>query len=315
MQAKRMPFVEEKLRYAVYASSAAIFFFFMILALLLSHYKLNLQYVVPTGPKAGLGDDLMGIGLLVALIPVAVVSFINFRYVSSVEKNIPRFLNDILESTDSGEVLPSALINAAKRDYGPISYEMGIAMTKFSLGYPFSDSVNEAGKRLKHPYGPQVALIISEAYSAGGRTHDVLQSSVNLFNGLEEYNAEKQSELKPYVQLVYISIGIFLLISVLIITRFVLPFENVAQVTTKLNAPEGAQALSSSFSRLNLSKIPSASYFDSIFFFSALIESVFGGIVAGKIADGSASAGLRHSILLIAITIIVFSIPGVGLFN
>ena len=90
----------------------------------------------------------------------------------SVEKNIPRFLRDILESTDSGIILPTALIRASTSDYGPISSEIGIAMTKFSLGYDFKESVMEACAKLKHPYMIQVGLVIVEAYSSGGRMHD-----------------------------------------------------------------------------------------------------------------------------------------------
>jgi hypothetical protein len=268
----------------------------------------NRPWILPNGPSASLTDTIIGLGIVIALIPVAYVTFNNYRYVKSVERNIPRFLRDILESTDSGIILPQALIRASTSDYGPISKQMGIAMTKFSLGYDFKDSIMECCARLKHPFMLQVGLILVEAYSAGGKMHDVLNSSVGLFNDLEQYNEEKQSELRPYTQLVYISILIFLVIALIITSQFIAPLNKLPSVSQGTAFGSGG-----SHFNINLKSI-SPVYFESIFFLAGVFESLFGGIVAGKIVDGSASAGLRHSLILLVITIVVFNAPGLGIF-
>jgi len=268
----------------------------------------NRPWLLPSGPSASLTDTVIGLGIVVALIPIAYISYSNYRYLKSVERNIPRFLRDILESTDSGIILPSALIRASTSNYGPISKEIGIAITKFSLGYDFRDSVMESCARLRHPFMLQVGLIIVEAYSSGGKMHDVLNSSVVLFNGLEQYTEEKQSELRPYTQLVYISIIIFLVIALIITSQFIAPLDKLPSATAGTTFGQ-----SSSHFNINLSAI-SPVYFESIFFLAGVFESIFGGIVAGKIVDGSSSAGLRHSLILLVITILVFNLPGIGIF-
>ena len=156
----------------------------------------------------------------------------------------------------------------------------------------------------------QVGLIIVEAYSAGGRTHDVLNSSVSLFNGLEQYTEEKQSELRPYTQLVYISIIIFLVIAIIITGQFIGPLDKLPAAAG--GAP-GLGATTAGHSSINLSKITPV-YYESIFFFAGLFEAIFGGIVAGKIVDGSASAGLRHSLILTVMTVLIFNAPVIGIF-
>ena len=301
----RTIYVGETGKYAVYLSAAIILIVSVILGLVAGHYKPSV-YVVPTNSSALVTDDIIGIGCLIAFTPIAIVSFLNYKYLKSVERNIPRFLRDILQSTDSGLILPNALLEASKSDYGPISREMGIAMTKFSLGHDFGASVMEAAERLRHPYAPQVALILSEAYAAGGRTHDVLGSSVSLFNGLEQYTEQKQSELRPYTQLVYISVGIYLVIAYIIITQFMSRLEQIA--ATNGFTSKGLAAASVASKQLSLN-IPPLPYFISIFFLSAILESIFAGIVAGKIVESNALSGLRHSVILIAITILVFNIP------
>lgn len=268
----------------------------------------NRPWQLPDGPSASLTDTIIGLGLVLALIPVTYVTYNNYRYVKSVEKNIPRFLRDILEATDSGVILPAALIRASTSDYGPISREIGVAMTKFSLGYDFKDSIMESCVKLKHPFMLQVGLIIVEAYSSGGKMHEVLNSSVVLFNGLEQHTEEKESELRPYTQLVYISIMIFLVIALIIVSQFIAKLNGLPNPAT--TSFSGA---SSNFG-LNLALI-SPSYFESVFFFAGMFESLFAGIVIGKIVDGAASAGLRHSLILLAITIVIFNAPGFGIFT
>ncbi len=306
-----MRYIETKWKYIIYTTSIAIIFFSIILAFIIGHYRIDPRYVVPTGSTAWIADDILGTGALLALTPVAYISYRNHLFLKSVEKNIPRFLRDILQSTDSGLILPKALIEASRRNYGPISEEIGVAMSKFTLGYDFRSSILEATKRLRHPFAPQVGMILVEAYAAGGKTHDVLNSSVMLFNGLEQYGEEKQSELKPYIQLVYLSVIIFLVIALMIISQFVVPFENVA---SSASAASKVTASAPNFARLSASKIPSLSYFQSVFFLAAILESISAGIVAGKIVDGSAASGLRHSLIMIAITLAIFNLPGYGIF-
>jgi archaeal flagellar protein FlaJ len=327
-----MRYIEDDWKYASFIGAGIIALLSFVLAFVLGKYRLILPYLVPEGnatrsggtawtlfnqpwllphgSSASLTDTVLGLGIVFALIPVAYVTYNNYRYLKSVERNIPRFMRDILESTNSGVILPRALIQASTQDYGPISHEIGVAMTKFSMGYDFKSSIFQSCERLRHPFMLQVGQIIIEAYAAGGKMREVLQSSVVLFNGLEQYDEQKQSELRPYTQLVYISVVIFLIIAYIIVSKFIGPL-NTLPVSAKGVA--GLPVGTSSFS-VGLSKIPSV-YFESIFFVSSLLESIFGGIVAGKIVNASASAGLRHSVLLLVITIIVFNAPFLGIFT
>jgi flagellar protein FlaJ len=326
-----MRYIEDQWKYVSYVAAGIIIMISFVLAFSLGKYHVILPYLVPEGnatrasgtawtlfnqpwqlprgSSASLTDTILGLGIAFALTPVAYITYNNYRYMRVVERNIPRFMRDILESTNSGVILPKALIQATMQDYGPISHEIAIAMTKFSMGYDFKSSIMEACEHLRHPFMLQVGQIIIEAYAAGGKMREVLESSVVLFNGLEQYDQQKQSELRPYTQLVYISVVIFLIIAYIIVSRFIGPLNNLP-VSPK---SAGGLPVSSSSFAVGLSKIPPV-YFESIFFISGVLESIFGGIVAGKIVNASASAGLRHSLVLLLITIVVFNAPFIGIF-
>ncbi len=301
-----MRYIKKEVRTVAYAASVVFFVLILAVALIITHFRFNTTYIVPTASDSQnffLADELIAIGLIGALLPTAFISYSNYRYLKAVERNIPQFLRDILQGTDSGLMLPKAVVEASKNGHGPVSKEFGIAMTKFSFGYDFGMSVREAGEALRHPFAPQVAVIISEAYAAGAKMHDVLSSSVSFFNNLEQYSEQRETELKPYTQLVYISIAVFLVISLVVISSFIVPLTTLNSASSAYNSvSQLASAKTHSFT-INNSDL---SYYTSIFFFAAVMESFFGGMVAGKIVDASAGAGLRHSLILITISLIVF---------
>jgi hypothetical protein len=54
----------------------------------------------------------------------------------------------------------------------------------------------------------------------------------------------------------------------------------------------------------------SINYYASILFWASIMESVFGGLVAGKMGGSTLSAGLPHSALMITVTFAFFNVLG-----
>ena len=49
-------------------------------------------------------------------------------------------------------------------------------------------------------------------------------------------------------------------------------------------------------------------YYASILFWGSIFESLFGGIIGGKIGEGTVTAGLTHSVVLMSITLVFFNL-------
>ncbi len=281
-------YFEAKYRYMVWLTSIAIGLSVFATSLLLGLYTPAPPYYLPLGAKA---NTSLALAVLVILLVPAILESVNLGNQRAVEKNIPRFLKAVTESAAAGMIIPRALAEASKSDYGPISKEVGRAVSKFTLGSDFAETIHEAGRRLHHPLARQIAVLISEAQGAGGKMREVLESGVELYSTFAEHREERRAELRPYLTLMYISLLIYLAVSYIAIAQFLGPLIT-SQATIK-----------ATFLTTNLS-LP---YFKSIFFWAGVLEGVFGGLVAGKISEGTTSAGLKHSVILVVITVLVFN--------
>ena len=193
--------------------------------------------------------------------------------------------------------LYNALENATKHDYGPITKELDSAMVDFRITSDFTSSMKRLGENLRRPNAKRLTTILIEANETGGRIDDVLETSIDLFTNLDEYRQERESQIGPYVLLVYVGSIIFLIISWTIINQFLVPIINVS--TQEHVAESGL-----------LKHLLDLNYYKSAMFWAAVIEGMVGGLVAGKITNGRINGGLIHSVILMGISIIFFNLLG-----
>ncbi len=288
-------YFKKKYRVAVWAVSCAVGFSLILFSVLSGQYAPQMPYVVPLSQKV---NNILAFGLLIALAFPAVVEFNNCRWGRQVDRNIPRLLRDISEAVRSGMTLPKALEEASKRDYGPLSKEIEHVSAMFILGASWEEALLSFAQRVKRPTTLRLATILIEANQTGGRTMDVLDASVDLFSSLDEHKEEQNSNMRPYMATIYMATIIFLIIAYVVLHQFLVP----------LQAATASTGVSETGLLTNLLDI---NYYASILFWACIIESIFNGVIAGKIGDGALSAGLRHSVILILVTVIVFNIAGV----
>lgn len=270
---------------AVWIVSLAVAAVIFTLLILQGQYWPTYPYIISLSMKINYAFLFC---ILVAITPPAIVEMNNNRWLSQADKNTPRLLMDITESIRSGMPMIRALEVATKRDYGPINENLEKAVVNINLTSDLEGSLTWFGESLIRPSGKRMATILIEAYNAGGKMVDVLETSISMFTSIDEYREERQSLISPYVLLVYVSTLVFLFIGWVIITQFLVPMAK-----TNLNAP-GVQNI--------IGGMLSIDYYKAIIFWAAVVEGLIGGLVAGKITTARISGGLIHSVLLIAIT-------------
>jgi flagellar protein FlaJ len=204
----------------------------------------------------------------------------------------------LAEAVRSGVTLPRALEEASQRDYGPLSKELEKTMAKFIMGASWEEAIMTLYSSIKRPGVLRLCTILVEANQAGGRMVDVLDSSVDLFTSIEDYKEEQYTNMRPYLLTIYMSSAVFLIIAFVVLHEFLVPLF----VATKSKGVKEAGVLAN---------VLDINYYASILFWGSFVEAVFGGFIAGKIVDRSLLAGLRHSVILVVITLVFFNLGGV----
>jgi len=285
-------YFNEKLKNAVWAVSIAVGLIIIITPMATGLYVPGQPYLIPLSQRI---NNVLALGLLIALAFPALVEFNNYRWGRQVDKNIPKLLRDITETVRSGMTLPKAMEEASQRSYGPISEELERTISMFNMGASFEDSIMSLAQRLRRPTALRFCTILVEAHQTGGKLIDVLTASVSLFSSLEENKEEQHTNMKPYMMTMYMTTMIFLVISYVMLHQFLGPM-----YAATANASVQSSGL--------LTGVLDINYYTSLLFWASLIESIFAGLILGKIVDRTLPAGLRHSVILAIITLVFFNI-------
>lgn len=286
-----MIYIKKRYELAVLGVSLLVAASIIGLVIMGGEYRPESPYWIPLDQKI---NNVITLAILVALLPVSIVEYYNNRWLKSVDKYVPRLLMDITESIRSGLSLFNALEVAATRDYGPITEPLEAAVVHLKMTADFEASLKMLGERLKRPNAKRMVTILLETNETGGRMLDVLETSIDMFTFLDEYREERNSQVDPYIILVYVGSLIFLIISWTVVMQFISPIIEAAK------DPNVAQAGL-------LRGVLTTEYYTSILFWASTLQGVFGGLVAGKIIYDRVSGGLIHSVILLVLTLSFFN--------
>lgn len=287
-----MRYISRKKELIVLGISLLFALALLAITLIRDDYRPLSPYYIPLNQKT---NNLIIGSILIAILPISIIEYQNNKWLKSVDKHVPRLLMDITESIRSGLSLFSALEAAATRDYGPITQPLEDAVVNMRMTADLEGSLKCLGKQLRRPNAMRMITILLETYETGGRMLDVLETSIDMFTYIEEYQEEKNSQIGPYILLVYVGSIIFLIISYTIIEQFIGP---ILKVSMEQHVAQSGI----------LTNVLDEKYYKSILFWASSIEGLFGGLVAGKILYDRTSGGLIHSVILLIMTLGFFNL-------
>jgi flagellar protein FlaJ len=158
----------------------------------------------------------------------------------------------------------------------------------------FANFAKKAGTRM----AKRVTVLLEIAYKNGGNISENLETIQKHVSELRNLEKERKSALQPYTYTIYISYAVFIAITVILSSQFFTQIDSVKNLLVDSNLP--ANNVFASLSGIKVNDL------DSIMFNMAIIESVFGGLAAGKIGTGSYVSGIKHVIVMVVIAIIAF---------
>ena len=88
---------------------------------------------------------------------------------------------------------------------------------------------------------------------------------------------ERKTQTRPYIAIIYVALFVFLFTIVLLFKTFFTSIEGTPLLMTSTT---------------------SLTDLERTFFHMTIVQSFFGGLVAGKMGEGSISAGFKHSLAM-----------------
>jgi len=236
-------------------------------------------------------DQLIFISLILAIFPPAMVEYLDARWKLSADKNIPEFLRELAEAGRTGVTLTRAIDLASKRKYGPLSTELERVTVKLSWGGKLEEALNDFAERIDTRLARRTTVLITEIYRSGGEIRDVLEIVSKHAGELESIEEERRSQLKMYVAIIYVAFFVFLFIDSILLKTI---FAQMASLKETTRAQGG------------LFSIGDIESIQRMMFHMCIVEGLFGGLVAGKMGEGSIGAGLKHSVILMTVGFLTF---------
>jgi flagellar protein FlaJ len=234
------------------------------------------------GYEASLG---LAVVLLVTAAPSAIAHSYYARLKKGVEKEVSNFMRDLTETRKTGASPEACIENLAGKDYGRFTPILVTASRQIRWGLPFGVIYETFRKKIKSWIALVNIYLLVDAIEVGGGTPETLETVTRFSESLSSLEKEKKESLRPLLLLPYIGTGILLFATIILL----------------------------SFSRTLL-----GSYNQSIPFSGVvgvimpplIMQIFFVGLVTGKFSSGETSAGFKHSVILLAIALVMMPLAG-----
>jgi len=235
-----------------------------------------------------IGVDLMNIGILAFILTImlpALFSFFEASRIRRLEAEFPAMVRDISLSVKSGMTLKEA---------------MSVADNMISWGVSFENALLHFAKKYPTSLIRKTVFTLIEASRMGGQLAEILEGIATDVEETKALERKRTSETKPYIIVCYISYFVFLAVILIVSYVYVPMMEEAAGSGSGEALPGGLGQFAVSEGDLAL--------YDRLFFHALVIQGFFAGLVTGKIGEGKAVAGLKHSVFFIVVAVITYTL-------
>lgn len=233
---------------------------------------------------------VVAIAIIVSMLPLALLVTLEERRKKQIDSMLPRFIEDVAESQEAGMTLLSAFEASSKRDYGPISEELKYLTAQLSWGAEMEDAFSSFSSRIDTELTTKITTMLLEAMKLGGNLKEIFTSTASFVRTMIKLREERESQIQPFVMVIYISCLVFMVIIIILYQSFFLSMASGGE--------EGG------FMKLEMS----LEGYKAVLFDLVIVEAFFSGITAGKLGGGKIVTGLKHSAALMTLATVIFGL-------
>ncbi len=246
---------------------------------------------------------MLGIAFLVAVFQFWIDVLNENRSNRDVEEKFLEFVRAVSDGVKTGIPIPKAIIELKGDNFGALTPYVEKLIYQIEWGVPLKEAFLRFSKDTGNPLVKRSMAIVVEAEQSGGHIDKVLESVTSSVLEIKKIKDERRANIFSQILQGYFIFIMFIGIMI-VLQVFLLPeLDQVGgSVMTGVSIPGigGSSGTTSAY--------PSSIDFDLIFTFLLLIQGFFTGLMIGKFSEGSLRYGLKHSLVLMFIGYMAFTI-------
>jgi flagellar protein FlaJ len=234
--------------------------------------------------------------IFVALLPLAFFHESKSRYERRVRNQTPDILRSMSSSVASGLTLMKTTELVADAGETGMYKEVKKMHRGIEWGSEISDAFKSFANRIKVASLTRAVTLLAEVMRTGGNMSEALSISAKDAEIERMLAKERSVNMLIYIMIIYIAFGVFIGIIYLLFTSLLPPlFEAFSSTAGMAGAgiPLGAALKREEVSSLLIQ--------------ATVFQSIFCGLMAGQMGEGNILAGLKHVLILLLVTWVLFT--------
>ncbi len=232
---------------------------------------------------------LLIISLVIGALPFMISLNLGQNLKKEKEEKFLEFSRDLVENVKSGTPISKSIINLKNRNYSALNPHIQKLANQLTLGITLTQALGTFANDINSKVITRAVGLISEAERAGGKIESILESVAKSINQIENLKKERKAAISNLITQGYIIFMVFIII------MLVLEFK-ILPLVSDLSSGEGLN--------IEINKV-NPDEFSMPLFVMILVQSFFAGLVIGKISEGSIKNGIKHSFILLTITLLI----------
>ncbi len=242
-------------------------------------------------------DDRVVFTAFIMIIPLMIFHEYKKRREDRVQSQIPDFLKKLASTNETGMTLRESIKLMTHSDIG-LSKEIKKIWNDIEWGLAINEALVRFANRVRTHIVARSVTLLTKANESSGDIGEVLNVAARDVSAEQELKTERRINMFIYVVIIYISFLVFIGIIYIISTTFL---NEMVKAGEKVSG-SGGGVVPLSLSREKLG------VYNRIFFHGALIQGFSSGLIAGVMGEGSVLSGLKHSVIMISIGYLLFTL-------
>ena len=227
-----------------------------------------------SGTEASLG---LSLSLMALAIPGAVADYYFIGRETNLQAGITSFLRDLVETRKSGLGPEKCITSLSHRDYKAFSKHLKLMSLRLGWGFPVRQIYDDFKAKVHNWLALVNIYLLIDTLEVGGGSERSLETLAGFSENMKQLDDEKRTMLLPLIVVPYMGSALLTATTVMFVQFF------------------------SSLSGLGLTVAQNTLY--KILLTPLALHSFMIGLVSGKIISGTVSAGFKHAVILILVSL------------